>query len=155
MAMGGVPRLRLRACRPRRPPPSMESSCRWPWGEREPDSSFSASPCIAGARWTFIFTSLPGGKRMKTTIWPRRRPPTRNVVWSGLIAAATGAGLMYFLDPQSGRTRRARARQRTAGEAHRGRAALSTAGRDLAHRTRGLAHAAAEALTAQTVDIEI
>jgi uncharacterized membrane protein len=92
---------------------------------------------------------------MKTTLWRRRRPATGSHVWSSLLAAAAGAGLMYFLDPQAGATRRARARQRSARGAHRSRAALSTAGRDLAHRTRGLAHQVAGTWTEKAVDDEI
>lgn len=53
-------------------------------------------------------------------------------------ALGIGAGAMYFLDEATGRTRRARLREKGGHVLRRAGADLSTASRDLAHRTGGL-----------------
>jgi uncharacterized membrane protein len=62
----------------------------------------------------------------------------RNAVLA-LGAAGLGAGLMYLFDPDSGRRRRARLRDRLRAAAHRSQASLATAARDLRNRLVGLA----------------
>jgi hypothetical protein len=57
----------------------------------------------------------------------------RPLMWVGL-----GAGLMYFLDPDRGRSRRARARDRIIHLLHEAEHEAEIASRDLANRTRGL-----------------
>jgi hypothetical protein len=54
-------------------------------------------------------------------------------MWAGL-----GAGLMYYLDPDRGRSRRARARDRAIHLLHEAEHEAEIASRDLANRTRGL-----------------
>jgi uncharacterized membrane protein len=56
-----------------------------------------------------------------------------------LGAAGLGAGLMYLLDPESGRKRRARLNDQLLATARRTQAALAVAGRDLGNRLAGLA----------------
>jgi uncharacterized membrane protein len=68
-----------------------------------------------------------------------------------LGAAGLGAGLMYLLDPESGRRRRARLRDRSRAAAHRGQASLATAGRDLRNRLLGLAAETRARMTPETV----
>jgi hypothetical protein len=50
-----------------------------------------------------------------------------------------GAGLMYFLDPQAGRRRRAQLGDKLTRAIHETGNALCVAGRDLGHRAQGLA----------------
>ncbi len=56
-----------------------------------------------------------------------------------LAGAGLGAGLMYVLDPQMGRRRRAVARDRAVHLAHEARDAAGTVARDMSNRARGLA----------------
>jgi hypothetical protein len=58
---------------------------------------------------------------------------------SMLAGAGLGAGLMYVLDPQTGRRRRALARDQAVHLAHEARDAAAVVGRDLRHRAQGLA----------------
>jgi uncharacterized membrane protein len=62
-----------------------------------------------------------------------------------------GAGLMYFLDPEAGRRRRARLHDRTTAAARRTRTAVAAAGRDLGNRLTGLAAEARARLTPEEV----
>jgi uncharacterized membrane protein len=58
----------------------------------------------------------------------------RGAVLAGL---GIGLGLMYFLDPERGRRRRALIRDKIAHSANKGADAMGATGRDLAHRTSG------------------
>src|SRR5437763_1811711 len=58
---------------------------------------------------------------------------------SMLAGAGLGAGLMYALDPQTGRRRRALARDQAVHLAHEARDAAGVVGRDLRNRAQGLA----------------
>lgn len=62
----------------------------------------------------------------------------RNAI-SSVGAAAAGAAVMYMLDPQHGRRRRALVRDKVVHAAHVSGDALQVAGRDLAHRAVGFA----------------
>lgn len=55
-----------------------------------------------------------------------------------LAGAGVGAGLMYFLDPRSGRRRRVLTADRVNRAVHEAGCALDVAARDAAHRARGL-----------------
>jgi hypothetical protein len=55
-----------------------------------------------------------------------------------LSAAAAGAGLMYLLDPQGGRRRRALVRDQLVRAAHRTGDAVDTTSRDVTNRARGV-----------------
>src|SRR5438309_8583417 len=63
-----------------------------------------------------------------------------------------GAGLMYFLDPQQGRRRRALVRDQLASLRSRADDAFSCTGRDLAHRAQGTAAAARSLVSADDAD---
>lgn len=56
-----------------------------------------------------------------------------------LAGAGLGAGLMYILDPQMGRRRRAMVRDKGAWAAHEACAAADTVARDMRNRAQGLA----------------
>ena len=58
---------------------------------------------------------------------------------SMLAGLGVGAGLMYVLDPQSGRRRRALARDQAVHLAHEARDTARVVGRDLRNRAQGLA----------------
>ena len=66
-----------------------------------------------------------------------------------------GAGLMYLMDPDRGRRRRALARDKAIRTARRTGSALGATGRDLANRTSGLAARATHAVRSQMVDDEV
>jgi len=71
----------------------------------------------------------------------KRRARNRTQIDSGMRALAylgLGAGLMYFLDPDRGRRRRALARDRMAHTANVLGGAADTTARDLSHRVHGL-----------------
>ena len=56
-----------------------------------------------------------------------------------LAGVGMGAGLMYILDPQTGRRRRALARDKMANAAHKAQDVAETIGRDMRNRAQGLA----------------
>jgi hypothetical protein len=60
--------------------------------------------------------------------------------FSMLAGAGIGAGLMYLLDPQTGRRRRALIRDQAVGVAHDASDAAGVVGRDFANKAKGLAH---------------
>jgi hypothetical protein len=76
----------------------------------------------------------------------------RGIVLAGL---ALGAGLMYLLDPDGGRRRRARLRDRLNHLMRTGGGALGATGRDVAHRTTGAAARLRSMLHHEDVDDEI
>ncbi|MEZ0227179.1 MAG: BON domain-containing protein, partial [Planctomycetota bacterium] len=55
-----------------------------------------------------------------------------------ILSVGTGAGLMYLLDPERGRRRRALLRDKAAHGAREVRRALGLASRDLVNRSRGV-----------------
>jgi hypothetical protein len=55
-----------------------------------------------------------------------------------LVAAAAGAAVMYLLDPDAGRRRRARLRDRLVSMAHRTGDAMDSTSRDVTNRARGV-----------------
>jgi len=59
-----------------------------------------------------------------------------------LGALGAGAALMYFLDPERGRTRRALIRDKAAGLSHDVQDAIGSKSRDLRNRAQGLLHEA-------------
>jgi uncharacterized membrane protein len=71
---------------------------------------------------------------------------------AALTGLGIGAGLMYFLDPDRGRRRRARVRDRMTHSAHLGADAFGATSRDLANRARGMAARARNVWYGQTVD---
>lgn len=75
-----------------------------------------------------------------------------SLMGSAGVGAGLGAGLMYLLDPQGGRRRRALARDKTVSALKTsGNAALKT-GKDLGNRTKGLVHEAGSRLHRGEVD---
>ncbi len=56
-----------------------------------------------------------------------------------LTGLGAGVGLMYFLDPERGRRRRAIIRDRIVHSAHASAGAMGATGRDLSHRAKGTA----------------
>lgn len=75
--------------------------------------------------------------------------PDRGVVLTGL---SLGAGLMYLLDPDRGRARRARVRDRVAHATTVARRAAGTAQRDVANRAAGAAARVRHAFQGDAVD---
>lgn len=73
----------------------------------------------------------------------------RGALATGMVL---GAGLMYFMDPDRGRRRRALARDKMRRTARRSGDALGATGRDLAHRASGLAAKATHSLHSEPVD---
>ena len=63
-----------------------------------------------------------------------------------LTGVGVGAGLMYILDPDRGRRRRALARDKATSTWNRSEKYVGTMSRDLANRSRGLVHDAKAAL---------
>ena len=62
-----------------------------------------------------------------------------NQALSLLTGVGIGAGLMYILDPQTGRRRRALVRDKMVGAAHKAQDVAETVGRDMRNRAQGLA----------------
>lgn len=77
---------------------------------------------------------------MKTT-------DTATIVLAALVGAVAGALAMFILDPDSGRRRRALARDKAARLTHEATDAVQSRARDLSNRARGLAHEAAGAVS--------
>ncbi|HEX4590404.1 MAG TPA: hypothetical protein VH120_10775 [Gemmataceae bacterium] len=69
---------------------------------------------------------------------------------SFLTGAAIGAVTMYYFDPDRGRGRRSMCEDRWAARGRRAVRYLDKAGRDLANRTRGLAHEAEHLVRGET-----
>ena len=69
-----------------------------------------------------------------------------------LTGLGVGAGLMYFLDPERGRRRRALVKDKLAHSAHVSAGAMGTATRDLAHRASGAIARARSTLRQRPVD---
>lgn len=68
----------------------------------------------------------------------KRRVPTGAYYGASLAAAAAAAGAAYFLDPKSGRRRRALVRDRTNRITHQTQEFVAKAGRDARQRARGV-----------------
>ncbi len=66
-----------------------------------------------------------------------------------LLGAGLGAGLMYLLDPERGRRRRALLRDQLTRTTHRAMHRVNVAARDIGHRTAGLAAEARHRLTTE------
>jgi hypothetical protein len=69
-----------------------------------------------------------------------------------LTGMGIGAGLMYILDPDRGRRRRALARDKAVRTWNRSERYVGKVSRDLANRTRGLAHETKRAITGEEHD---
>jgi hypothetical protein len=82
--------------------------------------------------------SLRGGK--ERSMWERQIEPTEtaSVLGTTLGAALAGAALMYFLDPDRGRRRRALVRDQLVRAAHLTGDAVDTTSRDVRNRARGV-----------------
>jgi uncharacterized membrane protein len=92
---------------------------------------------------------------MRSRSWSEKRPRGRAGAASSLMAGALGAGLMYFLDPRAGRTRRNAVRHRIERAARLGREALALAGRGVGNRVRGWGRNAAGLLDDGSVPDEV
>ncbi|MCI0338432.1 MAG: hypothetical protein L0226_12715 [Acidobacteria bacterium] len=87
---------------------------------------------------TKLFQLIPFGS--KRTHW-YERPFNGNDMkwmWSTLGGLAFGAGLMYILDPDRGRSRRAIARDKITSTVNRTSEAISEKSRDLMNRASGI-----------------
>src|SRR5262249_20413574 len=69
-----------------------------------------------------------------------------------LTGLGLGVGLMYFLDPERGRRRRALIRDKVAHATHVGNDAVGAFGRDISHRLAGVGARARGALHTGSVD---
>ena len=65
-----------------------------------------------------------------------------------------GAGLMYFLDPERGRTRRAHMRDKAVGLSNDARESLRGTAQDLSNRATGMLHEARKAVTGRSSTAE-
>jgi osmotically-inducible protein OsmY len=72
-----------------------------------------------------------------------------------LTGLGLGLGLMYFMDPERGRRRRALVRDKIAHTTRAGSEALGCVGRDLAHRSSGLFARARSVLRRGPVDDDV
>jgi hypothetical protein len=72
-----------------------------------------------------------------------------------LTAAAAGAGVMYLLDPERGRRRRARVREQLVRAAHRTGDAVDSTSRDMTNRARGVVAELRHRLTSVPVSDEV
>lgn len=75
------------------------------------------------------------------------------ITWIGGLGL--GAGLMYWMDPDRGRRRRAIAKDQIVRQMHRAGNGMEVAARDIAHRTQGVAARARGRLFNRHVDDEI
>jgi hypothetical protein len=64
-----------------------------------------------------------------------------------LMGLGAGAALMYFMDPERGRRRRALARDKAIGLSNDARERLSGAAQDISNRATGMIHEARKAMT--------
>jgi uncharacterized membrane protein len=71
---------------------------------------------------------------------------------AALTGLGIGAGLMYFLDPERGRRRRARIRDHVSHSAHVGADAFGATSRDLANRAKGAAARARSLWSGDAID---
>ena len=71
---------------------------------------------------------------------------------TALTGLGVGVGLMYFLDPERGRRRRALVKDKLTHTAHLGVDAMGATGRDLSHRTAGAVARVRGALDRRPVD---
>ena len=81
----------------------------------------------------------PDGRALRHARWRRAHTPMLRgfgLAQAGLVGAA--AGLTYLFDPQQGRQRRAKLRDRLASKRRRAAVGAERVGRDLQNRTRGL-----------------
>ncbi len=78
-----------------------------------------------------------------------------SLMGSAGVGAGLGAGLMYLLDPQGGRHRRALARDKTVSALKTGGSAALKTGKDLGNRTKGLVHEAGSRLHWSEVDDQV
>ncbi|HYL04498.1 MAG TPA: hypothetical protein VE075_00555 [Thermoanaerobaculia bacterium] len=68
-----------------------------------------------------------------------RRAALRGAIGGAGLGVCLGAAVMYLFDADSGRRRRALARDRAVRALHRGSRGIKATARDLAHRARGAA----------------
>ncbi|MBI1899243.1 MAG: SRPBCC family protein [Acidobacteria bacterium] len=78
-----------------------------------------------------------------------------NRQWSLIGGIGLGAGLMYLLDPDRGRRRRAGVRDKVARAIHVSRDALDTTRRDFAHRVQGVGSITRRLLRSQQPDDDV
>jgi uncharacterized membrane protein/gas vesicle protein len=78
-----------------------------------------------------------------------------NFYFGSLSGVALGAGVMYLLDPRSGRRRRAETRQKAMHAARETAGMAEVVARDAANRSRGIAHRVANAFQPAEADDEI
>lgn len=78
-----------------------------------------------------------------------------NRTWLTMMGAGIGASVMYYLDPNLGRRRRALARDKVAHGVNQASRGLDVAGRDVANRARGLAAQARSRLRDEPVADEV
>ena len=78
-----------------------------------------------------------------------------SLMGSAGVGAGLGAGLMYLLDPQGGRRRRALARDKTVSALKTGGNTALKTGKNLGNRTKGLVHEAGSLLQRGEVDDKV
>jgi uncharacterized membrane protein len=88
-------------------------------------------------RTRMVVLRAPGHRRL--AVVDRRRPVSLKTVGAAGAAAGAGAVAQYLLDPDRGRARRARVRDKTARAAHQMNDGVSVLSRDLSNRGRGIA----------------
>jgi hypothetical protein len=71
-----------------------------------------------------------------------------------LMGLGAGAALMYFMDPDRGRTRRALARDKALGLSNDARDRLSGAAQDISNRATGMLHEARKSMTGGSTSSE-
>jgi hypothetical protein len=77
-----------------------------------------------------------------------------NLMGSAGVGAGLGAGLMYLLDPQGGRRRRAVAKDKAASALNKGGNAVKKTSRDLGNRTKGLVAEVGSRLRRDDVEVD-